>query len=125
MADPIWPPIAGTYAMSLVREGPLVPVRVWFGLPVIDGEEQDRSPRWCAEIDGKTDRVVKDKDTGAACRVPIEIDRAWPYCVKRPISEADYRFYLARGTWARDHKPDHFAAKPRERMDLGSMPSIF
>lgn len=124
-APAIWPPIAGTYAITLVRNGPLVPVRLWFGVPIIDGEEQDRSPRWCAEIDGKTDTVVKDPDTGARCTVPIDIDRAWPYCAKRPVSDADYRFYLARGEWAREHSPDHFAAKPRERMDLGSLPGIF
>ena len=52
----VWPPVAGHYAMRLARGGVRVAVRIWEGPPVIEGEELDRSPRWCCEIDGRTDR---------------------------------------------------------------------
>ncbi len=120
-AVPVWPPIAGHYAMKLTRGGVRVPVRIWFGAPVVDGEELDRSPRWCVEIDGRTDCVEKDDD-GYRCTVPIDVTAAWPYCAKEPIKEHVYRFLVAHAGWARDHAPDHPKAKPREAVDFNTIP---
>ncbi len=120
-----WPQIAGTYAMTLVRHGPLVPVRIWFGPAIIDGEEQDRAPDWHCEIDGRADRWERDDDTGYRCRVALEIDRAWPFCAKRPISEAEYRYMVAHAGWARDHAPDHPKAQPRQAVDFNTLPMRF
>lgn len=100
-------PLAGFYAMRLVRGGPLVPVKIWFGLPIIDGEQQDRSPRWCVEIDGKT--TYRDE------LIPIE--KAWPWCAKEPISEADYAYMRGLTNWAVEHKQSHPAATPRRPID--------
>ena len=122
---PVWPPIAGTYAMRLTRDGVRVPVRIWFGLPVIAGEEQDRAPRWCVEIDGRTDRWERDTDTGYRCRVPIEVERAWPYCAREPIAEPEYRYLLEHAAWARDHNPEHPKAKPREAVNFHTLAPRF
>lgn len=100
-------PVAGWYAMRLVKGGPMVSVRIWFGLPIIDGEEQDRSPRWCVEIDGKT--------TWRGELIPIA--KAWPWCAKDPIAEADYRFMTSLTEWAVRHMASHPAASPRTPID--------
>ena len=61
---PIWPPREGYYAMTMVRGGVLVPVRIWFGPAVINGEEQDRGHDWRCEIDGRTDLIEGDRAAG-------------------------------------------------------------
>lgn len=114
-------PVAGHYAIKLVRGGHRVACRIWFGQPVIDGEVQDRSPRWCVEIDGRTDRF--DKEQG--CRVPLELERAWPFCAKDPITVAEYRHLLRRAEWAREHAPEHPAANPRKQVDFHAIKPPF
>lgn len=122
---PLWPPTPGTYAIRMVRDGPLVAVRIWFGPPVIQGEEQDRSPRWCAEIDGFTDYPQRDRTTGATCRVPFDIERVWPWCAKHPIDQATYEYMVARSSWARRHNRENPAAKPRDAIDFTSLATPF
>jgi len=124
-AVPVWPPIAGTYAMKLTRGGPRVPVRIWHGLAEIDGEAQDRALGWFCEIDGKTDRVERDDDTGYRCRVPIEIDRAWPYAAGEPITEAEYKFLIADAAHAREWRPDHPKASPWRPVNFNTLPPRF
>jgi hypothetical protein len=99
-------PVAGWYQMRLVRGGPLVPVRIWHGLPIVDGEEQDRSPRWCVEVDGETTRRGE----------LLDITQVWPWCAREPISEADYRFMVAHSRWAKT-QPHHPKATPRRPID--------
>lgn len=117
---PIWPPRPGFYAMSLVRSGPLVPVRIWHGPAVIDGEEQDRSHDWRCEIDGRTDQLERDDD-GYRCLVALDVLRAWPFCAKRPITEAEYRFMVADAAHAREWRPDHPKAQPRKPVDFNTI----
>ena len=127
MIAPVRPdvPVAGHYAMPLVKGGLAVPIRIWFGQPVIDGEEQDRSPRWCVEVDGQPERWEADEETGYRCRVPRDVFEVWPYCARQPISEREYRFLLKRAAWAREHAPHHPAANPRERIDVRALPPAF
>lgn len=115
-----WPPVAGYYATKLVRGGPRVPIRIWFGLAVIDGEAQDRSPGWFVEIDGRTDRLERGED-GYECRIPLDVQKVWPFCAKDPITEAEYRFLIADAAHARDWRPDHPKANPREAVDFNTM----
>lgn len=122
---PVWPPQAGFYTMRLTRGGVRVPVRIWFGPPVIDGEELDRSPDWRCEIDGRADTWERDDATGYRCRVAIHIDRAWPYAAREPISESEYRFLVAHSFWAREHAPDHPKAQPRKSIDFNTIPLQF
>lgn len=120
-----WPPEPGYYATRLVRGGPRVAVRIWFGQPIIDGEEQDRSPRWCVEIDGRTDKWEIDRDAGYRCRVQIDADVAWPYCAKEPITQAEYRFLVADAAHARDWRPDDPKTEPRKAVDFNTLPMRF
>lgn len=117
-------PVAGTYAMRLVKGGPRVAVRIWHGAPVIDGEELDRSHDWRAEIDGRTDMIEKD-DAGYRCTVALPVDKAWPWCAKEPIKDGEYRYLKALAEHARKHDPSHPAANPRKPVDLASMPGAF
>lgn len=114
---PIAEPQAGFYRVKLVRGGIHVPVRIWFGCPVIDGEEQDRSPRWCVEVDGQTSRPVADVEGHIE---PLDPHEVWPFC--EPITEDEYRFMCRRRGWAVDHAPHHPAANPREPIDLAQLP---
>lgn len=116
----VWPPVAGHYAIKLVRGGPRVPVRIWFGLPIIDGEEQDRAHGWFVEVDGRTNRVERD-DEGYRCSVPLSVESVWPFCAKDPITEAEYRFLIAHAAWARDYAPEHPKASPREPVDFSTL----
>lgn len=119
-AVPIWPPRPGTYAMRLVRGGPRVAVRIWFGHAVIDGEEQDRGEDWRVEIDGATDRFEWEEG-GYRCRIPLEIDRAWPFCAKEPISQQEYQFLLADARHAKAWRPEHPKAAPRSPVDFNTL----
>ena len=122
MTPQVGVPIAGYYACRLIRGGLRVPVKIWWGLPIIDGEEQDRSPRWCCEVDGRTDRIERDPETGEPTgqRVPLDpiLDDVWIYCCGQPIKQREYLFLRRRAEWAREHAPDHPAARPREKIDI-------
>lgn len=120
-------PVAGFYATRLVRGGIEVPVRIWHGAPIIDGEEQERSPRWCVEVDGRTTKTERDPATGYEARVPLDplLDHVWPFCARRPIAESEFAFMTRRAAWAREHQPDHPAATPREPVDVRALPPIF
>jgi len=123
-AVPVWPPLPGHYAMRLVRDGPRVAVRIWFGAAIIDGEEQDRAPGWFVEIDGQTDREECDA-TGYRCRIPLDVNKAWPWCAREPIDEDTYRYLVACASWARDHSPDHPKAQPHKAVDFHTLPVRF
>lgn len=101
-------PIAGFYKSKLVRGGPWVAVRIWFGPPAdpITGEELDRSHRWQAEIDGKLARQVWD---------------AWPYCAGQPIDEAEYRYLTAMKRHAVTYEPEMPEASPRRPVDFNKL----
>lgn len=122
---PIWPPRAGHYAMKLTRAGVRVPVRIWFGPPVVGGEEQDRGHDWRCEIDGRSDRWEFDDATGYRCLVALEIDRAWPWAAREPITAAEYAYLVAHTEWAREHSPDHPKANPRRPVDFHALPVRF
>lgn len=126
MIEPVaaWPPVAGTYATRLVRGGPRVPVRIWFGQAVLGGEEQDRAPGWFVEIDGRTDRV-EFGDDGYRCRVPLDVEKVWPHCAKDPVTREEYAYLVAHAGWARDHAPNHPKAQPRKPVDWLKTPLPF
>jgi hypothetical protein len=122
MSEPIrvGEPREGFYRARLINNGLWVAVRFWFGQPVIDGEVQDRSPRWCVEVNGRTDYF--DKEAGH--RVPLDAIERWPWCAGHPITEREYHFLLRRKGWAEDHAPEHPAAKPHEPINLRKLPPL-
>jgi hypothetical protein len=116
-------PVAGFYSCRLMRGGIRVGVRIWFGQPIIEGETIDRSPRWCCEVDGRTDRKDYDADGNLLGRVPLDpvLDEVWVHCCGTPITEREFHFLAKRRTWAVEHAPTHPAANPRSKPDLRAM----
>jgi hypothetical protein len=112
-------PQRGFYATRLVKGGIEVPAMVWHGQPVIAGERQDRRPRWCIAIDGRSDRFDKEQQ----CRVPLDALDHWP--LQRRITASEYAFQRRRTKWAQLHQPDHPAANPYQRVDLNTLPPRF
>lgn len=112
-------PVPGFYRVRLVRGGLFVGVRIWFGQPIIDGEVQDRSPRLCVEVDGKTDRIEYDDGGAQIGHTPLDVHEVWPFVT--PITEREFDFLARRRTWATDHDPDHPAANARKPVDLRTL----
>lgn len=104
-------PVAGFYRMRLIRNGPFVPVRIWYG-PSFDpatGDWCDRSPMWRCCIGGKQESIW----------------RAWPQCAGRPISEVEYRYMRASEDHASKFEPDMPQARPWEPINLQTMRPVF
>lgn len=118
-------PVAGFYTIRLMRGGIMVPVRLYFGQPVIDGERQDRPARWCAIVNGTSARNFYGVTGLLIGRVPHDVERVWPWCARNPISRDEYRFLLRRAAWARQHAPDHPAARPWETIDIRALKPAF
>lgn len=92
-------PIAGFYKRRLVRGGPWVGVKLWFGQPVDPSDptnEMDRSPRWQALVAG----------------VEAEPYAAWTSCCNHPITEAEYHSLTS-------------TADPFTKINLHNEPTIF
>jgi hypothetical protein len=93
-------PEPGFYKRRLAKNGPWTSVRFFLD----DGTLR-------VEIDGATHRYNGE---------PYDIDEEWPSCW--PSDEAEYRHLERLRTWAIKHAAWHPAARPRERIDLGSLP---
>jgi hypothetical protein len=113
-------PRAGFYRVRLIKHGMWVPVQIYFGQPMVGGELQDRSPRWCAVVDGKTDRDDYDDEGNVVGRVPLDpiLDDIWTHCAGNPITRREYEFMTRRRLWAKENAPDHPSADPRQPIDL-------
>ena len=113
-------PRAGFYRVRLIRGGIRVAVEIYHGRPMIDGELQDRSHRWCCVVDGRTDRPDYDDNGNLLGRVPIDpvLDDVWQYCCGDPISKREYEFLTRRRIWAKEHDPSHPAADARKPIDI-------
>lgn len=108
-------PVAGFYRTKLVKGGPWVPVRIWYGPPLDPetGEELDRSPRWQALVNG-------EEVDG-----PNEVEWVWVWCSNKGITEAEYRYMLAKKEHAEKFAPELPEASPREKIDLNKLPPLF
>lgn len=96
-------PVAGFYRTKLRGDGVQCAVRIWHGQPndPVTGELLDRSYRWQARVNGE----------------PIDFDRVWPACAGEPISQAEYRTFVQRQAWAKQHAPKSAYADPRRKHD--------
>ncbi len=96
-------PVAGFYRYRLRSDGVRGGVKIWYGPPFdpVTGEELDRSWRFQASFNGQ----------------PVDLERVWPNCAGDPITEADYRRYVARLQWAEQHAPESAYADGRKRHD--------
>jgi len=103
-------PIPGHYTMRLVKKGPLVPVEI--------RDVSDRCP--------ETGELMEDQRFVATINgeeAPVE--RAWPWCSKAPITEAEYRFMVADARHAEAYRPEDPKASPRRAVDLLNAPIPF
>lgn len=115
-------PVEGFYRMRLAKGGVFVAVRIWRGFGLQDGMEMSdgRDPDYPA---GKRNPHI---ERGYHWRCLIDgVERhiwsAWPACAGEPISEAEYRFLLARREYATAHTPDDPFADPRQRVDFNHL----
>lgn len=108
------------YRARLVKDGPFVAVKSWFGPPLIDGEPLDRSWRWQCLV--HTDKEPLAILTGGP--LPIEVDG----CTLRgleQIAEPDYRYLLAHGEWCDATTANHPRTTPRQAVDFNTLPLRF
>lgn len=108
------------YRGRLVKDGPFIAVKTWFGGPVVDGEELDRSPRWqcLAHTDAEPVAIL----TGGP--LPIEVDGMTIRGCEE-ITLAEYRFLLAHGEWCDATAANHPRTTPRQRVDFNTLPLRF
>lgn len=96
-------PVAGFYRTRLGRDTVILGIRIWYGPPhdPVTGEVMDRSWRWQAVANNE----------------PVDFDTVWPRCAGEPITEAEYRTFVARQAWARQHAPDSAYAERGRKVD--------
>ena len=105
-------PIEGFYAVTMTRDGPLVPVHIWYGItpdPDFPDNPMDRSAVWHFERGHQG----------------VEMDEVWPWCAYRPISERRYRHLLRMENWARVEAPAEPEANPRAKVNWDTMEPMF
>lgn len=108
------------FRLRLVKGGPLAGVKIWRGHPVdpVTGETLTERPAlWRAAVNG-TDEPIEQV-------APWFQDGIGDEMRGTEITEKDYRFYAADHAWAKEHAPDDPAAKPREKVDLNRLPTLF
>ena len=103
-------PRPGHYKRRLVRNGPWVPVRIWFHT---------------GERDEAGDLL---EDEGLRCE--LNGKRADPYeqwvgCAGYPISKSEFEHMLNVKHWAEENAIDQPEANPRRPIDLGRMKPLF
>ena len=110
------------YSARLARGAVKVGVSVFFGPPLVDGDELDRSPRWQARIGDAATALALNHfaDDGR----PVDVDGATLRdCAA--ITEAEHRYLVAHGAWAVANAPEHPRAAPRKAADLRGMRGLF
>ncbi len=108
------------YRARLVKGGPFVGVKTFFGPPFVDGEEVDRSPRWQALV--RTETTARAILMGDA--TPIEVDGVMLRNIEG-IPEAEYRYLVAHADYSTKYAPLNPDAAPKTAFDLRNSPSIF
>jgi hypothetical protein len=101
------------FRARLVKDGPYIGVMTFFGGPLVDGEEVDRSPRWQALVRGETTgRVILMGE-----ELPIEVDGVALRNVE-PVTESEWRFLVADDDHAGKYRPDDPKANPRKPVNF-------
>lgn len=103
-------PEAGFYRRRLVKDGPLVAVRIEHSVArdPVTGEQLDRSPVWLAWCNGGE----------------VDVFDVWPGCSGEPITEDEYRYLLSLKEWAEQNDRTAPEANPRKPIDMTLMPPI-
>lgn len=105
------------YACRLVKDGPRVGVRVWYGVPADPdtGEPLDRAARWQVTVSGEfIDPLQMLMLVGNVA-----------YIKGDEINEAEHKYLCDVATWATAHAPDAPESSPRTAIDLNAAKPIF
>lgn len=109
-------PVAGFYRARLVKGGPWVPVRIWFGPPPDpddpDGPPLDRSHRWQAIVG---DDLVTGHD----------VQDVWIRASGEPVDRQRYDYMRAVRDWAMRADPSAPEANPTKPVNLRTMRPLF
>lgn len=108
------------YRVRLVKGAPWSAVKLWKGFSIDPDTLELLTERpfiWRAILNGEHVDVYD---------VVIEFDgiTQMPVVKGEQVNEAEYEFLLGDHLWAKAHAPDEPAAKPRERVDMNSIPPI-
>lgn len=103
----------------LLKDAPFVPIVSWYGPPIIDGEEVDRSYRFqiLLRLETTSRRILFGDMT------PIEAEDISLRNLER-IEKEEYDFMRAHADWAVKHAPHMPDAAPRSKINKRG-PSIF
>lgn len=113
--------MAAYWKCRLVSAGPFVPVKTWFGAPLVDGEELDRSHRWQALVRLETSsRAILFGD-----ETPIEVEGMRSMRGLERITESDYAYMLRHADYSTKHKPENHDAAPYTPIDWNKSKPIF
>jgi hypothetical protein len=97
----------------LVKDGPYIGVMTWFGMPIRDGEEQDRSHSWqCLVRNETTSRAILQGD-----HTPVEVEGMFLRNIES-ITKAQYQHLIAHSEWSTKYAPHHADAAPSVAVDL-------
>lgn len=114
-------PVAGTYAVRLVKRGPLVPVR----LEMVGG-------KWQATVDGNPQSFAyTPEQVEAVVMVSLLDGRLNSHefvkllAFADAIDEAEYQRMLDLRAWARENDPDHACLHPRQPINLTKRASLW
>ncbi len=97
-------PRPGHYKMRLTKGGPWVPVRI------------------VRFLRAKRRQVGHLAYVGDQAR---DAQSVWPYAMKNPIPESEWKYLLDLGRWSAAHAPESPEANPRKAVDLNQMPTLF
>lgn len=103
-------PQCGRFTRRMVKGGPQVPVAIWL--------HQEIDPE-TGELTG--DEVMRCTVAGREA----DPDEQWLYCAANPIPQEEYDYLMKFKGWAEEHHPEHPAAQPHRKIDLGTLPPVF
>lgn len=103
-------PIPGHYLRRLVRNGPLVPVKIYY----VDGDRDD---------DGElmSDQLLCCEVAGDRADPFLQ----WLYCAGHATTEEDYNYRMAILRHVQEHEPDAPERTPTVAVDLSRMKPLF
>lgn len=102
-------PSSGWFQRRLVKDGPMVPVRITVIQEIGDDGELLGPLVFEALEDGK----------------PVKARDIWTWVADQPISEQDYEFMMAKIAYAKVHMPNAPEANPRRAVRRKDIPPLF
>lgn len=120
------PGAAAYFVLRARRDGPLVPARIWL-CDHDPADPENKLDRGRLSIYLRADIAGEEVDPQrfleerlCADWTPLQAPGHWRYA--QSITEAEYRYLIARRDWAAKHRPaDPAAMRPRQRIDTAQM----